>query len=130
MRWLSRACGLGAIGRNAALHRTWASERSSTRVIACPPRHFWKRAWSSQVSAADLEFGQPVHETHPHLLKAGELTPGISDHIHAGTRSVATLRRSDKSDLEGGGQAAQDVVEEEDTAEGAKYGIGFGGTRD
>ncbi|KAL8756435.1 MAG: hypothetical protein Q9199_002950 [Rusavskia elegans] len=30
------------------------------------------------VSAADLQFGQPVHETHPHLLKPGELTPGIS----------------------------------------------------
>ena len=24
------------------------------------------------VSAADLEFGQPVHETHPHLLRVGE----------------------------------------------------------
>ncbi|KAF2744605.1 metallopeptidase [Sporormia fimetaria CBS 119925] len=30
------------------------------------------------VSAADLRFGQPVHETHPHLLKAGEITPGIT----------------------------------------------------
>jgi hypothetical protein len=24
------------------------------------------------VSAADLQFGQPVYETHPHLLRAGE----------------------------------------------------------
>lgn len=24
------------------------------------------------MSAADLQFGQPVHETHPHILKAGE----------------------------------------------------------
>ena len=24
------------------------------------------------VSAADLQFGQPVHETHPHLLRPGE----------------------------------------------------------
>lgn len=30
------------------------------------------------VSAADVKFGQPLHETHPHLIKAGELTPGIS----------------------------------------------------
>jgi hypothetical protein len=30
----------------------------------------WRR--SSSVSAAELRFGQPVHETHPHLLKAGE----------------------------------------------------------
>ncbi|KAF2760382.1 xaa-pro dipeptidase app [Pseudovirgaria hyperparasitica] len=32
----------------------------------------------TQVSAADLQFGQPLHETHPHLLKPGELTPGIT----------------------------------------------------
>ncbi|QIX01898.1 hypothetical protein AMS68_007415 [Peltaster fructicola] len=30
------------------------------------------------VSAAEIKFGQPLHETHPHLVKAGELTPGIS----------------------------------------------------
>ncbi|KAF2001973.1 hypothetical protein P154DRAFT_553425 [Amniculicola lignicola CBS 123094] len=32
----------------------------------------------SSVSAAELTFGQPLHETHPHLLKAGEVTPGIT----------------------------------------------------
>lgn len=26
----------------------------------------------TSVSAAELQFGQPLHETHPHLLKAGE----------------------------------------------------------
>jgi hypothetical protein len=31
------------------------------------------RAYAS-VSAAELQFGQPVHETHPHLLRAGECT--------------------------------------------------------
>ncbi|KAL7770331.1 hypothetical protein CFE70_000264 [Pyrenophora teres f. teres 0-1] len=30
------------------------------------------------VPAAELRFGQPLHETHPHLLKAGEVTPGIT----------------------------------------------------
>ncbi|KAI0477299.1 aminopeptidase-like protein [Xylariaceae sp. FL0804] len=30
------------------------------------------------VPASQLLFGQPVHETHPHLLEAGELTPGIT----------------------------------------------------
>ncbi|KAI1817319.1 peptidase M24, structural domain-containing protein [Poronia punctata] len=35
-------------------------------------------ATSSEVSASGLLFGQPVHETHPHLLKPGELTPGIT----------------------------------------------------
>ncbi|MCJ1354188.1 MAG: hypothetical protein MMC33_004175 [Icmadophila ericetorum] len=30
------------------------------------------------VNASELRFGQPTHETHPHLLRAGEITPGIS----------------------------------------------------
>lgn len=33
----------------------------------CPPQ----RAYAT-VSAAELQFGQPIHETHPHLLRAGE----------------------------------------------------------
>ncbi|KAL7946542.1 hypothetical protein V8C42DRAFT_320976 [Trichoderma barbatum] len=31
-----------------------------------------RRSYSSVISAANLLFGQPVHETHPHILKAGE----------------------------------------------------------
>jgi hypothetical protein len=31
----------------------------------------WTRHYSNEVSAADLEFGQPVHETHPHLIQSG-----------------------------------------------------------
>ncbi|KAI5296253.1 hypothetical protein KEM52_004879 [Ascosphaera acerosa] len=30
------------------------------------------------VSASELKFGQALHETHPHILNAGELTPGIT----------------------------------------------------
>ncbi|KAK5123589.1 hypothetical protein LTR85_002627 [Meristemomyces frigidus] len=30
------------------------------------------------VSAAEVQFGQPLHETHPHVIRPGELTPGIS----------------------------------------------------
>lgn len=30
-----------------------------------------RRTYAS-VSAADLQFGQPVYETHPHLLRPGE----------------------------------------------------------
>jgi hypothetical protein len=49
------------------------------RIWPCPLRK--QSNWGSfrvvsrrgyAVSAADLRFGQPVHETHPHLLKAGE----------------------------------------------------------
>ncbi|KAF8864766.1 hypothetical protein BDZ45DRAFT_613321 [Acephala macrosclerotiorum] len=39
------------------------------------------------VSAADLQFGQPVHETHPHLLRAGEITPGITAQEYSDRRS-------------------------------------------
>ena len=31
-----------------------------------------KRAFHQILSARDLQFGQPVHETHPHLLKPQE----------------------------------------------------------
>ncbi|KAF2837609.1 xaa-pro dipeptidase app [Patellaria atrata CBS 101060] len=41
----------------------------------------------SLVSAADLQFGQPLHETHPHLLKRGEVTPGITAQEYADRRS-------------------------------------------
>ena len=30
------------------------------------------------ISAAEVQFGQPLHETHPHLIKSGHITPGIS----------------------------------------------------
>ncbi|KAF2139370.1 uncharacterized protein K452DRAFT_352618 [Aplosporella prunicola CBS 121167] len=52
------------------------------------------RHWSSTpvkrelVSAAELHFGQPLHETHPHLLKPGEVTPGISALEYANRRSA------------------------------------------
>jgi intermediate cleaving peptidase 55 len=54
----------------------------STRLPARPGRCY------STVSAADLLFGQPVHETHPHLLQAGELTPGITAQEYADRRAA------------------------------------------
>ncbi|KAI4284742.1 MAG: hypothetical protein L6R38_001198 [Xanthoria sp. 2 TBL-2021] len=66
-----------------ALLRHW---RSTTRTggllppatpVYSRPGPLQSRSYTA-VSAADLQFGQPVHETHPHLLKPGELTPGIS----------------------------------------------------
>lgn len=41
----------------------------STIASTCRARQY---ASVSSVSAKDLSFGQPVHETHPHLLRAGE----------------------------------------------------------
>lgn len=53
------------------------------------------RAYStaSPVPASSLLFGQPVHETHPHLLAPGELTPGITaqEYHERRTKLLASL---------------------------------------
>lgn len=71
----------------------------SPRGIAPPRRQF-----ATEVSAAELQFGQPVHETHPHILRPGEcmrnsimssmntadwklVTPGITAQEYAQRRS-------------------------------------------
>ena len=38
----------------------------------------WRSRGLVSVPAAELRFGQPLHETHPHLLKAGE---GTTSHV-------------------------------------------------
>ena len=53
------------------------SSRALVRPTASPSS--WQPSYKrKQTSAAELQFGQPLHETHPHLLRAGELTPGIT----------------------------------------------------
>ncbi|KAL8715794.1 MAG: hypothetical protein Q9220_000461 [cf. Caloplaca sp. 1 TL-2023] len=54
---------------------------STSRIALLPYRPY------ATVAAADLQFGQPVHETHPHLLRPGELTPGITALEYAQRRS-------------------------------------------
>lgn len=51
-------------------------KRLITRFPAQSLERFGRRAYT--INAGDLKFGQPLPETHPHLLKPGELTPGIS----------------------------------------------------
>ncbi|RKF58388.1 Intermediate cleaving peptidase 55 [Erysiphe neolycopersici] len=41
----------------------------------------------SSISAAKLQFGQPLYETHPHLIKPGEVTPGITALEYSNRRS-------------------------------------------
>ncbi|KAI1174353.1 peptidase M24, structural domain-containing protein [Nemania sp. FL0916] len=41
-------------------------------------RAFSQQANEQPIPASQLLFGQPVHETHPHILKPGEITPGIT----------------------------------------------------
>lgn len=35
-------------------------------------KHYIIRRSYASISAADLKFGQPLHETHPHILSPGE----------------------------------------------------------
>ena len=56
-------------------HATPRPSQSPTRTYA-------------SISASELQFGQPVHETHPHILAAGELTPGITAQEYADRRSA------------------------------------------
>lgn len=48
-----------------------SQHRSFTRSVPSP---YAAEAYLS----GDLKFGQPLHESHPHLIKPGELTPGIT----------------------------------------------------
>ncbi|KAM3434040.1 hypothetical protein MY4824_005646 [Beauveria thailandica] len=74
---------------NAALPR---ANRSATvrNTGLTSPRLFsnYPRRQYASVSAADLQFGQPVYETHPHVLKPGELTPGITAQEYADRRAA------------------------------------------
>ncbi|KAI4146641.1 MAG: hypothetical protein LQ340_005857, partial [Diploschistes diacapsis] len=56
---------------------------SVTAAFSLRPR----RSYVTEVSAAELQFGQPLHETHPQLLEPGELTPGISALEYANRRT-------------------------------------------
>ncbi|KAI1435408.1 peptidase M24, structural domain-containing protein [Xylaria sp. CBS 124048] len=46
------------------------------------------RRGCSNAPVSQLLYGQPVHETHPHLLKPGELTPGITAQEYHDRRSA------------------------------------------
>ncbi|KAK7223472.1 hypothetical protein V2G26_011475 [Clonostachys chloroleuca] len=50
---------------------------------------------TTYVSAADLQFGQPVYETHPHILNPGELTPGITAQEYADRRAALAYSMAD-----------------------------------
>ena len=66
-RVASRACCRHSLTRLIA--------RTTPRSIIRPTSPIQCRSY---VSAAELQFGQPIHETHPHILAPGELTPGIT----------------------------------------------------
>lgn len=49
-----------------------------TPTFRSRPAFLSKQATRTLVSAAEVQFGQPLHETHPHIIAPGDLTPGIS----------------------------------------------------
>lgn len=57
-----------------ALYLANASTRNGGRAFSRSAAPRSAEAWLS----GDLKFGQPLHESHPHLIKSGELTPGIT----------------------------------------------------
>lgn len=61
------------------------------------PRPQSRRYNTLSVNAAELAFGQPVHETHPHLLQPGELTPGITAQEYADRRTKLAAQLPDKA---------------------------------
>ncbi|CZT46123.1 related to E.coli X-Pro aminopeptidase II [Rhynchosporium secalis] len=74
------------------LHKAFQPTRHRCRFQVLASAHrsrttsYTRRTYAS-VSAAELQFGQPVHETHPHLLRAGEITPGITAQEYANRRA-------------------------------------------
>ncbi|RYP70598.1 hypothetical protein DL769_004920 [Monosporascus sp. CRB-8-3] len=60
----------------AEISRITTALRPCRRIFSAVQQ---RRAYSTAgVPVSQLLFGQPVHETHPHLLAPGELTPGIT----------------------------------------------------
>jgi intermediate cleaving peptidase 55 len=59
-----------ALVRQCAFHMRY---RPLSHLRQLPrPRCNPLRSYASSVAAAELKFGQPLHETHPHILSPGE----------------------------------------------------------
>ena len=60
----------------------WICSTCRSSPVAVGPRlhqsQLPRRSYATEVSAAELTFGQPLHETHPHLLGPGERTSKLS----------------------------------------------------
>lgn len=79
--WLIR----GSIFRGSGSGILWVPASRTTKS----PFQIISRRYQTSISAAELQFGQPLYETHPHLLKAGECKEFV-------TTSIQTL--TDQSD--------------------------------
>lgn len=84
-----------------SMRRTlWHNITRASDVLQPPTKRirlpFSRKYNTLTVDAADLSFGQPVHETHPHLLQPGELTPGITAQEYADRRTRLAAKLPDK----------------------------------
>ncbi|KUI69863.1 Intermediate cleaving peptidase 55 [Cytospora mali] len=83
---LLRTC-TGSVSK--ALLPPITSRLSTSRATRLPTTRQYA---TTAVPASQLQFGQPVYETHPHILKPGEITPGITAQEYHDRR--AALSRS------------------------------------
>ncbi|MCJ1224391.1 hypothetical protein MMC12_001036 [Toensbergia leucococca] len=76
-------------------HRLGVSLRPTISIYVAGCRASRFRSYAS-ISASELQFGQPVYETHPHLLKASEITPGITaiEYAQRRTKLAAKLPKN------------------------------------
>lgn len=78
----------------------WHNVTSARQVVQpslrCLHNPLSRKYNTLSVNAAELAFGQPVHETHPHLLEPGELTPGITAQEYADRRTRLAAKLPDK----------------------------------
>lgn len=86
-------CQLSSRWAEAAIPSRRLSRLPPTARIT-PPRRLIQlsRSYATSISAANYSFGQPVHETHPHLLQPGELTPGITAQEYADRRTALATK--------------------------------------
>ena len=66
--------------RSVEIGRT--SARPSPFLLRCCRAAPTYQTRCASIAASELQFGQPVHETHPHLLKAGERWFALSEILH------------------------------------------------
>ena len=81
----------------------WRSRKAINNIsrplrVSRPPLYQYESSRRLiRVNASQLTFGQPVHETHPHILAPGELTPGISAQEYADRRTKLAAQLPDKA---------------------------------
>ncbi|KAG6010910.1 hypothetical protein E4U21_002580 [Claviceps maximensis] len=87
----SLACRTSRLSKVLSLPTTHLINISAlTTTCSASKQLFASKCYStaSVVPASDLRFGQPVYETHPHILQSGELTPGITAQEYADRRAA------------------------------------------